>query len=886
MTLLAQWKLQDSAASGTVLATVGTNANLQNANTADIDVAGPGTLLTSGLDFGAANVYIALGNTSITQNKSIISVCGFFKADTGNSGTKYIFVSNTGAGAGRLLIYMSSTGFLNVQARAADGGSDQVKTTSAEYDDGNWHHLAVVVNYGADTITFYIDGSSVSSTGTVSFGGSATGNTASSANFLATAGFAEFTGALADWRVYDSDESANLAAIISEKDADGVAPLLVRARVSPDGNDTVYTFNEAVVVTNANGITYTPSGGAATLTYASGSGTEDITFSNSRTILEDETVSSSYSSVAGDIEDVAGNDLATFSAVDVGNMSGAEGGGLGPDPVPPTTFTVPYSLPVGGTTFTPADSAALTADLAAAVGGDVIVLTAGVTYTGNYKLLNWGGGTDWIYIISSALASLPAEGTRVDLDDIANMATITSATNAPVHSDYGAHHYRFAGIRIVTSTTTDRLAAVQLSYAGDFTTAADTDAKLCHHITFDRCVVGSTQDDYRLRHGMNISGNYIAVVDSYVYNCKDSADAQAIFVWNGGRYYKFVNNFLEGTAENIIVGGTDPHITGAVPSDIEFVGNYCFKRLTWKTVANSWNIKNLFELKNCRRVLASGNVFENNWPDGQDGKAILFTVRNQGDTAPWSVVKDVEFSNNITKNTSSWLNITGDDDNNPSQQTKRIKVHNNLVDITSLDTAQATLVQTGIFSLPIVDLTITHNTAWMPPGIDGLDIDGTYAVFNFAYAGINVENLICHSNIMPHGYFNANWARTSPTQHEKNVWIMESVQGAQYDFNVDEFATQNPGDYMADPDLDSVGFVDWENGNWRLSDLSEWQGQGVDDTDPGIDQDELEEETAGAISGEWDDPTPTPGTQRGPAFSPVLPASFSPTNVPLALNGG
>lgn len=35
-----------------------------------------------------------------------------------------------------------------------------------------------------------------------------------------------------------------------------------------------------------------------------------------------------------------------------------------------------------------------------------------------------------------------------------------------------------------------------------------------------------------------------------------------------------------------------------------------------------------------------------------------------------------------------------------------------------------------------------------------------------------------------------------------------------------------------------------------------------------------------------DDPTPTPGTQRGPAFSPVLPASFSPTNVPLALNGG
>ncbi|HYP26977.1 MAG TPA: hypothetical protein VE262_09680, partial [Blastocatellia bacterium] len=52
--------------------------------------------------------------------------------------------------------------------------------------------------------------------------------------------------------------------------------------------------------------------------------------------------------------------------------------------------------------------------------------------------------------------------------------------------------------------------------------------------------------------------------------------------------------------------------------------------------ATRWSVKNIFELKNARRVLVDGNVFENNWVDGQNGTAILFTVRNQEGTAPWS----------------------------------------------------------------------------------------------------------------------------------------------------------------------------------------------------------------------------------------------------------
>jgi len=39
-------------------------------------------------------------------------------------------------------------------------------------------------------------------------------------------------------------------------------------------------------------------------------------------------------------------------------------------------------------------------------------------------------------------------------------------------------------------------------------------------------------------------------------------------------------------------------------------------------------VKNSFELKNARRVLAQCNLIENNWADAQAGIAIVFTPRN------------------------------------------------------------------------------------------------------------------------------------------------------------------------------------------------------------------------------------------------------------------
>ena len=66
-----------------------------------------------------------------------------------------------------------------------------------------------------------------------------------------------------------------------------------------------------------------------------------------------------------------------------------------------TAITMPgASIPV-------ATSAAFQAALNSAVAGDVIVLTAGITYTGNFTLPNRGPLTGYITIQSSMVGSLP-----------------------------------------------------------------------------------------------------------------------------------------------------------------------------------------------------------------------------------------------------------------------------------------------------------------------------------------------------------------------------------------------------------------------------------------------------------------------------------------------
>jgi len=174
------------------------------------------------------------------------------------------------------------------------------------------------------------------------------------------------------------------------------------------------------------------------------------------------------------------------------------------------------------------------------------------------------------------------------------------------------------------------------------------------------------------------------VVDSYLSDFKEQgADTQAIAAWNGDGPFRIASNYLEAAGENIMFGGADPAIPNLVPADIEIVRNHFAKPLRWKSghpgfEGTEWAIKNLLELKNARLVLIDGNLFEYNWPQAQNGFAILFTVRNQDGGAPWSTIEDVTFSNNLVRHVAAGINILGRDDNNPSGQARRIAIRNNV----------------------------------------------------------------------------------------------------------------------------------------------------------------------------------------------------------------
>lgn len=111
--------------------------------------------------------------------------------------------------------------------------------------------------------------------------------------------------------------------------ADAVAPTLSSATIPSGGTSISLAFSETVSVGAGGngGWTISMTGGAATLTYSSGSGTSTLVYSINRTINVGETGTVAYTQPGNGIEDTAGNDLATIATSGVTNNSSQGGGG-------------------------------------------------------------------------------------------------------------------------------------------------------------------------------------------------------------------------------------------------------------------------------------------------------------------------------------------------------------------------------------------------------------------------------------------------------------------------------------------------------------------------------------------------------------------------------
>jgi hypothetical protein len=294
------------------------------------------------------------------------------------------------------------------------------------------------------------------------------------------------------------------------------------------------------------------------------------------------------------------------------------------------------------------------------------------------------------------------------------MPKLVASSRPVIRAERGAHHYRLAGIEVTPKADVFIQNLIELG-------AEDSDlAEVPHHFVIDRSYIHGDRGKGG-RRGIALNAREAAVINSYISDFKEvGADSQAIAGWNGPGPYKIENNYLEAAGENVMFGGADPAIDGLVPADIEVLRNSMTKPLRWKVGHASyegapWAVKNLFELKNARRVLIESNVFEHNWPHAQNGFAILFTVRNQDGGAPWSVVEDVTFRRNVVRGVAAGFNILGSDDIHESRRTSRISIHNNIL----TDIGGAWGGNGRLFQLlnGTVAVSITHNTAEQTGGI-------------------------------------------------------------------------------------------------------------------------------------------------------------------------
>ena len=366
--------------------------------------------------------------------------------------------------------------------------------------------------------------------------------------------------------------------------------------------------------------------------------------------------------------------LIMFSGAVLASLVLAQSAAQARPPAPPRVFLDTSYTPPSGRTITVAAGGDLQAALNSAQPGDVVALAPGATFQGNFTLPK-KSGAGWIILRSAAADDkLPPPGTRVTPAFASAMPKIvTPNSGAALLTAPGAHHYRVIGVEFAAAPTVQTLYSI-VAFGADQTSDADTP----HNLILDRCYVHG-HAGLGSRRGVLLNSAASAVIDSHVSEIHAAGyDSQAILGYNGPGPFKIANNFLEGAAENIMFGGADPAIRDLVPSDIEIRGNHIFKPLTWRQGHPSfagvqWTIKNLLEFKNAQRVLVEGNLLENNV-----GPALLVTPRNQGGSAPWSVVQDVLFRNNVIRNAGSGFVALSTDNEKPSQPVKRIAIVNNL----------------------------------------------------------------------------------------------------------------------------------------------------------------------------------------------------------------
>jgi hypothetical protein len=519
--------------------------------------------------------------------------------------------------------------------------------------------------------------------------------------------------------------------------------------------------------------------------------------------------------------------------------------------------------------------------------GDVVELQAGATFDHLTVPAKKCDDAHWIIIRTSAPdAKLPPEGTRLTPcyagvaslpgrpafacesaeNVLAKIEFTGRAGNGPILLEPGANHYRFLGLEVTRADSPAVVHNLVIPHEG----TAD-------HIILDRMWLHGDAHHETVRGVMLSHIQYAAVVDSYFtdFHCiartGTCTDAQAIAGGVGNDPmgpFKIVNNFLEASGENILLGGGGGTAT---PADIEIARNHMFKPMTWMKGqpgfiggpdGSPFIVKNLFELKNAERVLLEGNVLENAWGGfSQVGFAILLGPKNQA-AGPLSIcptcrITDVTIRYNTIHNVGGGLQM-GNGLNVHGAAAKdggRYSIHDVVIDDIKGDPE----FYRGAFALiatapgetaatPLHDVTIDHVTAFPPRFLviiggprNGPHMD-RLMITNSIFAGTD-------SPVFSTGGGVDKNCASGPGGRSLDMVLHSCFTSFRFDHNVliDGLGGWPKGNQTA-KNAEDVGLVNYaggNGGNYRLSPKSKFKHTASDQKDPGADIDAIEQATKG-----------------------------------------
>lgn len=505
-----------------------------------------------------------------------------------------------------------------------------------------------------------------------------------------------------------------------------------------------------------------------------------------------------------------------------------------------------------------------------ATGGEHIVIPAGTVLTGEI-VLPYKAFSDYVTIRSSG--TMPDIRERISPNN-AGLVTIRGSAvgSIPLTIKSRASKIRLIGLKFDPKyyTSNNGPSTYYLVQIGEAFTQTDV-SQNPNKIIMQHCVI-NPPDDVDVVHAVLNDGYKVSLISNWIGNVKTNGgqDSQAVVSFDGRGAHVYHNNFFEAASENVMYGGAVPNIDGLVTTNIEFRRCYFSKRLNWRSyngTTHPINVKNLFEVKNARRLYLESSVLENHW-DALRSQLFALVFKSAtspgsiGEFVPWAISEDIVVEN--SKINHIYGGVTNAVDNYGVEPFHGLKpngiyIKNTLFDDLSERWGASPSSSNGARLLQpnsVEDLQMNHVTM--------IDKDRTAGTAVYFVTNNNYRIRISNSLFGLGGYgiigggvgtgiraLNpGSGGSNNGCQRASNAtWIMNNNVLPSYGADVSCYPSQSQYQNYYVSNYTSVGFVDLAGGNYQLASTSPYRNKASDGTDPGVNFPLLNQRTACSVQG-------------------------------------